>query len=201
MVCVAASKPCTTRRRGFDSPWRRQRLIKTSGLIGLLTLVLATHADEPALPSAHVHGQATLTVAVEGKALEIHLDSAAMNLLGFEHRANSQAEKRRLTALRKELDDVQQRLQLQGGQCRLREQWTNIGERFEPGSDEHRDGTHRDIEARYRFHCERPSTLRGLRTDLLSKYPALNSLSVQWLVGGRQGALTLDNSRDNVSFR
>ena len=87
-------------------------MLKTSGLIGLLTLVLATHADEPALPSAHVHGQATLTVAVEGKALEIHLDSAAMNLPGFEHRANSQAEKRRLTALRKELDDVQQRLQL-----------------------------------------------------------------------------------------
>ena len=201
MVCAVASKPRTALQQGM---LQRQRATRARRWTGLLVLALSAYANGQELPTAHVHGQGTLTVAMEGNDLEINFDSAAMNLLGFEHRASSPTEKQQVIALRQQLSEVAQRLRLQGGQCQLREQWTSIDERLEPETDkhaEHDEARHRDISARYRFHCTQPSTLRGLRTDLLSQYPALVSLSVQWLIEGRQGALTLDNSRDDVSFR
>jgi len=45
-------------------------------------LVLSIHvfADE-----AHEHGKAELTLAIEGKLVEVSVHSPAVNLVGFEH--------------------------------------------------------------------------------------------------------------------
>lgn len=41
----------------------------------------------------HEHGVAQLNVALDGKTLELELDSPAMNLVGFEHAASTDADK------------------------------------------------------------------------------------------------------------
>ena len=47
-----------------------------------LFLIAKVHAEE-----AHIHGLATLTLALEGNSLEIEFESPAANLVGFEHRS------------------------------------------------------------------------------------------------------------------
>jgi len=47
------------------------------------------HDHEVLQHSAHLHGHAELTLALEGRALEINLASPAANIVGFEHKATS----------------------------------------------------------------------------------------------------------------
>ena len=56
----------------------------------LLTLTSVTAAQQP----AHVHGIATLNLAMEGDKLEIEFVSPAGNIVGFEHEAVTAAERR-----------------------------------------------------------------------------------------------------------
>jgi len=62
------------------------------------------HAHEHGSLGAHVHGIASLNLALEGSKFEIELDSPAINLVGFEHQASSDADKAKLTAARAALD-------------------------------------------------------------------------------------------------
>lgn len=69
--------------------------------ISLFVLSIATNSNAAKIAQAHlpekgtirldthVHGLSELTIAMEGKSLEIQLTSPAMNLVGFEHKASS----------------------------------------------------------------------------------------------------------------
>ena len=59
-------------------------------LASLLMLTSVTAARQP----AHVHGIATLNLAMEGDKLEIEFVSPAGNIVGFEHEAVTAAERR-----------------------------------------------------------------------------------------------------------
>ena len=52
-------------------------------------MLIAPTALYAASLDAHVHGVAELTIAIEGKSLEVQFASPAMNLVGFEHKATS----------------------------------------------------------------------------------------------------------------
>lgn len=53
---------------------------------------------------SHIHGLSELMVAIDGSRLEIQFHSPAMNVIGFEHRAQTVQEKKRLAQLQKQLD-------------------------------------------------------------------------------------------------
>ena len=53
---------------------------------------------------AHEHGVAKLNVVLDGNTLELELDSPAMNLVGFEHAASSDADKAKVAAVRQQLE-------------------------------------------------------------------------------------------------
>ncbi|MCO3736355.1 DUF2796 domain-containing protein, partial [Pseudomonas aeruginosa] len=52
----------------------------------------------------HEHGVAQLNVALDGKTLELELDSPAMNLVGFEHAASTDADKAAVAKARAQLE-------------------------------------------------------------------------------------------------
>ncbi|NYT46564.1 MAG: DUF2796 domain-containing protein [Candidatus Methanofishera endochildressiae] len=67
-----------------------------TAVLNIITLIIAcasllAHAESPqqqaANLEAHVHGLSEMTLAIEGKSLEIQIISPAMNLVGFEHKA------------------------------------------------------------------------------------------------------------------
>ena len=56
-------------------------------IVAVSSLSLA-HAQQANL-GAHVHGISELNIIIEGNKLEIQLRSPAMNILGFEHKADT----------------------------------------------------------------------------------------------------------------
>ncbi|WP_394560578.1 DUF2796 domain-containing protein [Aquipseudomonas alcaligenes] len=151
---------------------------------------------------AHEHGVASLNVALDGQTLEIQLESPAMNLVGFEHTAKSDADKAKVASARKHLEQPQALFALPiEAQCALQD--SELESPLFGGDEraEHEHGAehgHSDIDASYHFTCANAEALRTLELgSFFGTFPGTEKLEVQ-LIGpsGQQGAeLTPSNSR------
>ncbi len=147
----------------------------------------------------HEHGVATLNVALEGSTLEIELQSPAMNIVGFEHAATSEADKKTVATARALLEKPQALFSLPAAAgCSLSENEVRSplfgNAEADHDHDEHADGEehhheHSDIDADYSFTCKQPGELKTLDLSAFYKqFPATQKINVQ-LIGpsGQQG--------------
>ncbi|MDG9873127.1 DUF2796 domain-containing protein [Pseudomonas juntendi] len=148
---------------------------------------------------AHEHGVAKLNVVLDGNTLELELDSPAMNLVGFEHAASSDADKAKVAAVRQQLE---QPLKLFGlasaagckeDQQALESPLFGDAAKADDDGDEHEKGhMHSDINAHYQLTCATPEKLTQLDLAPLYKaFPATQKINVQ-LIGpnGQKGVET-----------
>lgn len=158
--------------------------------------------EEHASLDAHEHGVASLNVALDGQTLEIQLQSPAMNLVGFEHEAKSDADKAKVTAARQHLEQPQALFALPiEAKCALQDSELDSPLFGGHAHDEHEHADehgHSDIDASYRFACANAEALQTLELgSFFGTFPGTEKLEVQ-LIGpsGQQGAeLTPSNSR------
>jgi len=151
---------------------------------------------------AHEHGVASLNVALDGQTLEIQLESPAMNLVGFEHEAKSDADKAKVASARKHLEQPQALFALPiEAKCALQDSELDSPLFGDAEHAEHEHGdehSHSDIDASYRFACANAKVLKTLELgSFFGTFPGTEKLEVQ-LIGpsGQQGAeLTPSNSR------
>lgn len=170
------------------------------------------HAEHASL-DAHEHGAAELNVALDDQTLEIELKSPAMNLVGFEHAAQSEADKARVTEVHNQLANPQPLFGLGTGNCTVSEQalesplfadtrlhQAHDHEHAAHQADEHKD-EHSDIHAHYQFSCQQPHDLKQLDlAELFSRFPGMEKIQVQ-LIGpkGQQG-LELSPGNSTLNF-
>lgn len=158
--------------------------------------------EEHASLDAHEHGVASLNVALDGQTLEIQLQSPAMNLVGFEHEAKSDADKAKVAAARQHLEQPQALFALPiEAKCALQDSELDSPLFGGHAHDEHEHADehgHSDIDASYRFACANAEALQTLELgSFFGTFPGTEKLEVQ-LIGpnGQQGAeLTPRNSR------
>jgi hypothetical protein len=158
--------------------------------------------EEHASLGAHEHGVASLNVALDGQTLEIQLQSPAMNLVGFEHEAKSDADKAKVAAARQHLEQPQALFALPiEAKCALQDSELDSPLFGGHAHDEHEHADehgHSDIDASYRFACANAEALQTLELgSFFGTFPGTEKLEVQ-LIGpsGQQGAeLTPSNSR------
>ncbi|WLH45683.1 DUF2796 domain-containing protein [Pseudomonas beijingensis] len=168
----------------------------------LLPLVVAQaavehdHDHEHSSLGAHEHGVARLNASLDGEILELELESPAMNLVGFEHAATSDADKAKVAAVRAKLEKPAALINLADAKCTLEQQELEsplFGD--EPDHEEHADDDgdehheHSEIHAHYQFRCVAPGSLTHLDLAPLFKiFPATQKILVQ-LIGpsGQQG--------------
>lgn len=158
--------------------------------------------EEHASLDAHEHGVASLNVALDGQTLEIQLQSPAMNLVGFEHEAKSDADKAKVAAARKHLEQPQALFALPiEAKCALQDSELDSPLFGGHAHEEHEHADehgHSDIDASYRFACANAEALQTLELgSFFGTFPGTEKLEVQ-LIGpsGQQGAeLTPSNSR------
>ncbi|CAA0089997.1 Uncharacterised protein [Zhongshania aliphaticivorans] len=158
------------------------------------------HHEHHESGQAHVHGTAELFVVLEGNQLSIQLHSPAVNLLGFEGHAETTEQQSLLNDVRQSLANTKTLFQFENDLCQLKNHsadFTSVTKK----NDHEEHSEHSDIESHYLFHCEQTDKLYSLTTQLTNRFPAIHSLQVQWIVKGRQGAITLDNSQHQVFFR
>jgi len=178
----------------------------------LLPLAIAHAADEHdhdhehGSLGAHEHGVGRLNAVLDGQALELELDSPAMNLVGFEHVATTAADKAKVAAVRKQLENPVALFNLpQAAGCVVSSQELNsplFGDKPEADHDDDddhdhdaKDGAHEhhhdhsEIHAHYQFTCTTPTALSNLDlTQVFKTFPATKKIQVQ-LIGpsGQQG--------------
>jgi len=180
----------------------------------LLPLAIAQAADEHdhdhehGSLGAHEHGVGRLNAVLDGQALELELDSPAMNLVGFEHLATTPADKAKVAAARKQLEQPLVLFSLpKAAGCVISTQELNsplFGDKPEADHDEDDDDhatdgkgaaahehhhDHSEIHAHYQFTCATPAALSNLDlTQVFKTFPATQKIQVQ-LIGpsGQQG--------------
>lgn len=173
------------------------------------------HGEEHGSLEAHEHGVARLNAVLDGKNLELQLQSPAMNLVGFEHAAQSDADKAKVSAARAVLEQplalfaladaagcivTRQALEspLFGGTAHDEAEHDEQQAQGEGEEHEEHHENHSEIHAHYQFACNTPASLERLDlTTLFTRFPATQKIQVQ-LIGpsGQQGAeLSPANSR------
>ncbi|END0096643.1 TPA: DUF2796 domain-containing protein [Pseudomonas aeruginosa] len=153
----------------------------------------------------HEHGVAQLNVALDGKTLELELDSPAMNLVGFEHAASTDADKAAVAKARAQLEkplelfalpvtagcsvaSQELRSPLFGDKAPAHAHKEKAGHEHEH-EHEHENG-HADIHGHYQLSCEKPELLKLLTlAEFFKRFPATQKIQVQ-LIGpdGQKGA-------------
>lgn len=154
--------------------------------------------DEHSSLDAHEHGSASLNIALEGNTLELELDSPAMNLLGFEHAAQSSADRAKLASVKRLLEQPQQLFTLPAAaNCQITSSELH-SPLFEAESTDHaheHEHEHSDIEAHYQFSCANPQALDSLSlAAFFQQFAGLEKLQVQLISATGQNGKTLTAS-------
>ena len=175
----------------------------------LLPLAIAQAADEHnhdhdhehGSLGAHEHGVGRLNAVLDAKTLELELESPAMNLVGFEHIATTAADKAKVAAVRKQLEQPLALFSLpKAAGCVVSTQELEsplFGDKPEDDHDHATDGKgaaahdhdHSEIHAHYQFTCATPAALKNLDlANIFKTFPATLKIQVQ-LIGpsGQQG--------------
>ena len=171
----------------------------------LLPLAVAHAADEHdhdhehGSLGAHEHGVGRLNAVLEGQTLELELESPAMNLVGFEHTATTDADKAKVAAVRAQLEKPLALFSLaKAAGCEVASQKLEsqlFGDKPEADDDHDEDAKdehhhdHSEIHAHYSFTCATPGALKTLDlANIFNTFPATQKIQVQ-LIGpsGQQG--------------
>ena len=165
------------------------------------------HEHEHGSLGAHEHGVARLNAVLDGQALELELESPAMNLVGFEHAPSTDADKAKVAAARAQLEQPLVLFSLpKAAACVVAKQELHsplFGDK--PDADDHDDDDHdeeakgangqehhhehSEIHAHYQFTCATPGALKTLDlANLFNTFPATQKIQVQLISpSGQQG--------------
>ncbi|KZX58735.1 hypothetical protein A3709_17175 [Halioglobus sp. HI00S01] len=193
------------------------------GVLALATLLVPLATAE----SAHVHGAAELTIAMEGSQLELELSSPAASIVGFEHRARSPEQHQAVSEARKTLEQADQLFVLSGGNCELaradadlaavmaekthdsddhddehHDQDHHAEGHHHDGDDKHagHDDVHSNIRALYSYTCADTTALKSITFGSAGLPFGLESVDVMWLSERGQGAQKLDQDKRVINF-
>ncbi|MCW8275991.1 DUF2796 domain-containing protein [Pseudomonas sp. PCH199] len=170
----------------------------------LLPLAVANAADEHdhehGSLGAHEHGVGRLNAALDGQTLELELESPAMNLVGFEHAASTDADKAKVAAARAQLEQPLALFNLpKAAGCVVANQELEsplFGDKPEADDDDHDEDAkdehhhdHSEIHAHYQFTCATPGALKTLElANIFNTFPATQKIQVQLISpSGQQG--------------
>jgi hypothetical protein len=163
------------------------KLIKYSRavLVGCLLLpgvMLAQQADHDTA-GAHVHGHAMLTLVLEGNELQLAFQSSAHSVVGFEHKPNNAEQKQEVAAAIAVFNQADWFNFNSDANCELA-----FADASTDLTELHASKGHADFYASYQLLCQRPARLDQLQLTIFNLLPALQSLDVQWVINGTQGA-------------
>ncbi len=163
-------------------------------LLPFLISPLLCIAAEP-----HVHGAATLQIAVDGKLLQLHLESPLDSLLVFEHMPRTSLQKSAVKAMEERLIRAEKLFypSPKAG-CSLKsvslESPVLKAEMHQEAHD------HADLDGDFVFACTHPEALRELEVQLFDAFPGLRQLKTEAATPRGQKAATLTPKQRKISW-
>jgi len=181
-------------------------------MLGVL-LSQPTSAQTTQLDS-HVHGIARLNLVVTESEVLAEFESPAINLVGFEHRAHSEQDKRQLATTLERLRQAEKFIFLpQQSGCKLNaaqvesthsksDDHGHGDDHGDEHDDEHDDeqSTHSEIHAEYRFECRPGNPIKTIGIGLITEFPGIEKINYQLVSRSGQtgGQVTADQTEITV---
>ena len=158
---------------------------------------------------AHLHGVAELTLAIEGNKLEISLESPAVNIVGFEHKATSKQQIKAVEQAKSILESSPRLFSFSGSDCVLQQASVDMSALIEQDHHDHHDDEHDDehddshseVSADYHYQCAQGEKLDSISVNLIALFPSFEKLKVMWLTDSQQGAAELTATSSLVRIR
>jgi hypothetical protein len=147
---------------------------------------------------AHVHGVATLQVAVDEKTLTLDFSSPLDNLLGFEHVARDAKQKAAVQAMADRLNRAGQLfIPTAEAQCVL--QSVTLDSPVLEAKPSKQDG-HADLDGEFVFSCKQIGKLHDLEVMLFEAFPHLRQLKVEVATLKKQSSAQLTPEQRRASW-
>lgn len=134
----------------------------------------------------HEHGVAHLTIAVGGTGLDIALETPAVNILGFEHQANSDQDKKTLEEQKTKLETPKALFSINdAAKCKPAD--TKVisplfKDHAKHDQESHKEEAHNDIDANWSFKCENSKEIKSISVNLFSAFPkGFKQIKVDWI--------------------
>jgi len=191
-----------------------------------MSSVSAQHGHRDA--SAHVHGASQLSLVQDRLTLLIEFETPAINIVGFEHAPQHEAEHDAIKSALLQLQEPDSILRLSALNCELVQshaaatgQFTDISANH--GGDDHshaRSHTHSHAHSHAHSHvhshasnehagfrvifelqCDNESTPAEMAVTAFRNFAGLEAVDVQWALSRTQGAQRLSRPQSNLRLR
>ena len=155
----------------------------------LAALAWTAHAEERRELGTHEHGHAKLNLAIDGSALAMELEAPGMDVLGFEHPAESKQDEAAVEAVKATLADPPALfVPPAAAGCKvilatvslLQEEHEEKGE-GEAGTDHQHEPSHSEFRGQYALECSIPDALGQLSFAWFDRFPNAEAVAVTML--------------------
>jgi hypothetical protein len=167
-------------------------------------------AAEKRQAEAHVHGVAEINIAVEEKKVVVEFRTPKEGVMGFEHEAKSDAEKRKRDAVLKLINDKFPEMvilerkpgcRFDGGKVAVvRSGPDAAGDKRQGHGDHEKSGEHREVRAKFSFECQSDPAGSRVRFAITKLFPEIQELKVQVLSAVKQSGATIRKDQGSVTL-
>lgn len=164
------------------------------GELNLLLVVCSAAAwgQEAHSHKAHVHGVASLDLAVEGRGVTAIFESPADAIMGFEHSARTPAEI-------KQRDEALAKLKARFGEMVMLPPAAQCV--WKAGKAEVRiHGSHADVEGEFTAECKGPLNRGEIAFGFGKVFPEIHELKVQLIGAGQQTGAVIKHDKGTVKL-
>jgi hypothetical protein len=184
--------------------------IATASLVGFFLFVGTGSTAEKRHAHTHVHGTAEMNIVVDGRKIVVEFSSAADGLMGFEHEAKSDADKKKRDAVMKVIQerfgdmvifDKKLGCTFQSGEVVLVQTDARRSTDDKPAKNDHKkSGEHREVRATHNFICQSDPAESRVRFAVSKAFPNIHEVKVQVLSGAKQTGATIKKDKGEVGL-
>jgi hypothetical protein len=169
-------------------------------------------AAEKRHSEAHVHGVAEINIAVEGSKADVEFRAPAESVMGFEHEARSESDKKKHDAALRTVQTKMNQMVLFDPKlsCKFSEAKTTVVQEKEERSEgspgqtaqepkgQKKAGEHREVRATSSVTCDKPLIGSRVTFGVTRIFPELHEIKVQVLSDIKQSGATIKKDQGDV---
>ena len=163
---------------------------------------------------SHEHGAAKLMMVMEGEKLQVEFEVPSESLIGFEHFPKSQSNRENFNKAIKVLSDPSKLFsQPIKAECLL--VGMNVSQSLFSNEEEHghdesekeeehghdeseKSEIHSEFKSNYYWNCQHLDEIDSIGTQLMSFFPRIEEIRVNWISNNGQGSLELESEDDRI---
>jgi hypothetical protein len=183
----------------------------------VVSCLFQAHAQQANL-GAHMHGVSELNILIEGIKLEMQLRAPALNIVGFEHKARTEQQIRKVKQSEVKLNDHKALFSFSSGGCRLTQAKIDLSDLIKHKTTEKDTHTHdhhknnldhshehedvhadqSEIVAHYNYDGKDMDELSSLSFGFFDVSSAMQQINAIWLTTSGQGTVPLTSQNKMI---